>query len=61
MSSSKVFHHRALIAVFAVIVAAVMWPVPASAQYALGCGYCEQEQFIEGTYHFFPTFGYFYV
>lgn len=61
MSSSKVFHHRALIVVFAVIMAAVMWPVPASAQYNLGCGFCKSDQFIEGTYHRFSPLGYFYV
>lgn len=34
-TTERCFHHRALIVVFAVIMAAVMWPVPASAQYGL--------------------------
>lgn len=63
MNSSKVFHHRALIAVFAVVMAAVMWPAPASAQYPYpeGCGYCDYDFFLEGIYHYFPTpLGFFY-
>ncbi|MDE2761361.1 MAG: hypothetical protein OXQ94_15300 [Gemmatimonadota bacterium] len=43
MSSSTVPQQKSLIAVFAVVMAAVVWPAPASAQYPYpeGCGWCE--------------------
>ena len=53
MSSSKAFQQRALIAVFAIGMAAVMWPAPASAQYPEGCGWCHESEQDERVYHWF--------
>ena len=53
MSSSKVFSQRSLIAVFAVAVAVVMWPAPASAQYPEGCGWCHTNLQDGDEYHWF--------
>ncbi len=60
MKSSKVFQQRALIAVFAVVMAAFMWPAQATAQYyPEGCGYCTQKETDDGWYHWFPSHGLF--
>ena len=53
MKSSKVFQQRALIAVFAVVMAVVMWPARASAQYPEGCGWCHDDGQDGEVYHWF--------
>jgi len=64
MSSSKTFRLRTLIAVFTVVMAAVMWPTPTTAQYPYpeGCGYCLEDVLdLElGLHHRFPGWGGFF-
>lgn len=59
MGLSRVSRQRSLIAAFAVVMVAFMWPAPASAQFPHpeGCGYCRSEGFLEGRYHYFRSLG----
>ncbi len=59
MSSYKAVQQSALIAVFAAVMAAVVWPAPASAQYPYpeGCAWCVEEEDEEGVYHRFQRLG----